>query len=127
MMPMNAYFLVALGSALGGVLRFWLVAMMGDKLGAPHLGTVFVNATGSFVIGFIAALGPMPWKQQLLMVGILGGYTTFSSFSLQTLELAHEGRWATAGANVVLSVVLSLAAVALGHLCGALVQRICHR
>ena len=127
MMPMNAYLLVALGSALGGVLRFWLAAMMGDKLGAPHLGTVFVNVTGSFVIGFIAALGPMPWKQQLLMVGILGGYTTFSSFSLQTLELAHEGRWATAGANVVLSVVLSLLAVVLGHLCGALVQRIFHR
>ena len=124
---MNAYLLVALGSALGGVLRFWLAAMMGDKLGAPHLGTVFVNVTGSFVIGFIAALGPMPWKQQLLMVGILGGYTTFSSFSLQTLELAHEGRWATAGANVVLSVVLSLLAVALGHLCGALVQRLFHR
>ena len=127
MMQMNAYLLVAFGSALGGVLRFWLAAMMGDKLGVPHLGTVFVNVTGSFVIGFIAALGPLPWKQQLLMVGILGGYTTFSSFSLQTLELAHEGRWATAGANVVLSVVLSLAAVALGHLCGALVQRICHR
>ena len=126
-MPMNAYFLVALGSALGGVLRFWLAAMMGDKLGAPHLGTVFVNVTGSFVIGFIAALGPLPWKQQLLMVGILGGYTTFSSFSLQTLELAHEGRWATAGANIILSVVLSLVAVALGHLCGALVQRIFHR
>ena len=124
---MNAYFLVALGSALGGVLRFWLAAMMGDKLGAPHLGTVFVNVSGSFVIGFIAALGPLPWKQQLLMVGILGGYTTFSSFSLQTLELAHEGRWATAGANVVLSVILSLLAVALGHLCGALVQRIFHR
>ena len=124
---MNAYLLVALGSAFGGVLRFWLAAMMGDKLGAPHLGTVFVNVTGSFVIGFIATLGPLPWKQQLLMVGILGGYTTFSSFSLQTLELAHKGRWATAGANVVLSVVLSLLAVALGHLCGALVQRIFHR
>ena len=124
---MNAYLLVALGSSLGGVLRFWLAAMMGDKLGTPHLGTVFVNVTGSFVIGFIAALGPLPWKQQLLMVGILGGYTTFSSFSLQTLELAHEGRWATAGANVVLSVILSLLAVALGHLCGALVQRIFHR
>ena len=124
---MNAYLLVALGSALGGVLRFWLAAMMGDKLGAPHLGTVFVNVSGSFVIGFIAALGPLPWKQQLLMVGILGGYTTFSSFSLQTLELAHEGRWATAGANVVLSVVLSLLAVALGHLCGVFVRRIFHR
>ena len=124
---MNAYFLVALGSALGGVLRFWIAAMMSERFGAAHLGTVFVNVSGSFVIGFIAALGPLPWKQQLLMVGILGGYTTFSSFSLQTLELAHAGRGATAGANVVLSVVLSLVAVALGHLCGAFVQRIFHR
>ena len=121
---MNAYLLVALGSALGGVLRFWLAELMGGKLGAPHLGTVFVNVTGSFVIGFIAALGPMPFARQLLMIGILGGYTTFSSFSLQTLELAQEGKWATAGANVALSVVLSLAAVALGHLCGAGVRRI---
>ena len=120
---MNAYLLVALGSALGGVLRFWLAAMMGDKLGAPHLGTVFVNVTGSFVIGFLAALGPIPWKQQLLMIGVLGGYTTFSSFSLQTLELAHEGRWATAGANVGLSVVLSLLGVWLGHVCGSFVRR----
>ena len=127
MVRMNPYLLVALGSAIGGVLRFWLAAAMGDKLGAPHLGTVFVNVSGSFVIGFIAALGPMPWKQQLLMVGILGGYTTFSSFSLQTLELAHEGKWGTAGANVVLSVVLSLVAVALGHLCGVFVRRVFHR
>jgi fluoride exporter len=120
---MTPYLLIALGSALGGVLRFWLAAVMGQKLGAPHLGTVFVNVTGSFVIGFIAALGPMPWKRQLFMVGMLGGYTTFSAFSLQTLELAHEGRWATAGANVGLSVVLSLAGVALGWWCGTLVRR----
>ena len=120
---MNSYLLVALGSALGGVLRFWLAAMMGDKLGAPHLGTVFVNVSGSFVIGFIAALGPISFTRQLLMIGLLGGYTTFSSFSLQTLELAHEGRWSTAAANVVLSVVLSLAAVWIGHACGAALRR----
>ena len=115
---MNAYLLVALGSALGGVLRFWLSALMGERLGAMHLGTVFVNVSGSFVIGFIAALGPMPFTQQLLIIGVLGGYTTFSSFSLQTLELANAGRWSAAGANVALSVALSLAAVWLGHGCG---------
>ena len=120
---MNAYLLVALGSALGGVLRFWLAAVMGDKLGAPHLGTVFVNVSGSFVIGFLAALGPMPFTRQLFMIGVLGGYTTFSSFSLQTLELAHEGKWATAGANIGLSVILSLAGVWLGHVCGAVFRR----
>ncbi|MCE9611111.1 MAG: CrcB family protein [Chthoniobacter sp.] len=120
---MLSYFLVALGSALGGVLRFWLGAFMGERLGAVHLGTVFVNVSGSFFIGFIAALGPMPLTRQLLVIGILGGYTTFSSFSLQTLELAQEGKWATAGGNVALSVVLSLVAVALGHVCGAWVRR----
>lgn len=120
---MNSYLLVALGSALGGMLRFWLAAVMGDKLGALHLGTVAVNVTGSFAIGFLAALGPMPFARQLFMVGLLGGYTTFSSFSLQTLELMHEGKWATASANVGLSVVLALVGVWLGHLCGSLVRR----
>ena len=120
---MHPYLLVALGSALGGVLRFWLAAMMGTRLGAPHLGTVFVNVSGSFAIGFLAALGPMPFTRQLFMVGLLGGYTTFSSFSLQTLELAHEGKWAVAGANVGLSVILSLLAVWLGHVCGAVFRR----
>ena len=120
---MNAYFLIALGSALGGVLRFWVGTEMGGRLGAAHLGTVFVNVTGSFLIGFLAALGPIPFTRQLFMIGLLGGYTTFSSFSLQTLELAHEGRWATAGGNVVLSVVLSLVAVWLGHLCGSVLRR----
>ena len=123
MAPMNSYLLVALGSAFGGVLRFWLSAQMAAKLGAEHLGTVFVNVTGSFVIGFIAALGPMPFTRQLFMIGVLGGYTTFSTFSLQTLELAHKHRWSAAGANVALSVVLSLAAVGLGHWCGGLLRR----
>ena len=118
-----SYLWVALGSALGGVLRFWLSAVVATRLGHAHLGTVFVNVSGSFVIGFLAALGPMPFTRQLFMIGVLGGYTTFSSFSLQTLELAHEGRWATAGNNVALSVLLSLAAVWLGHTCGALLRK----
>lgn len=117
------YLWIALGSALGGVLRFWVSAVVGARLGQAHLGTVCVNVSGSFVIGFIAALGPQPFTRQLFMIGLLGGYTTFSSFSLQTLELAHEGRWAIAGSNVALSVVLSLAAVWLGHACGTLLRR----
>jgi CrcB protein len=118
-----SYLLVALGSAVGGVLRFWFGTLMGEKLGAPHLGTVVVNISGSFAIGFIAGLGPIPLTRQLLMIGLLGGYTTFSSFSLQTLELVHEGRWVTATGNVLLSVVLSLFAVWLGHLAGAVFHR----
>jgi CrcB protein len=126
-----AYVWIALGSALGGVLRYWIAGLAGKgfeaMLGAPHsmafLGTVFVNISGSFVIGLIAALGPTDFARQLFMIGLLGGYTTFSSFSLQTLELAHEGRWLHAGGNVLLSVVLSLVAVWLGHVCGAAVRR----
>jgi CrcB protein len=118
-----AYFLIALGSALGGMLRFWLGGLIGEKLHAAYLGTVCVNVSGSFAIGFVAALGPIPVTRQLLMIGLLGGYTTFSSFSLQTLELAHEGRWSTAAANVVISVAVSLVAVWLGHLCGAPLRR----
>jgi fluoride exporter len=120
---MNSYLLIAVGSALGGVLRFWLAEFVGGKLGAAHLGTMFVNVSGSLAIGFLAALGPMPLQRQLLMIGLLGGYTTFSAFSLQTLELAQENRWASAGANVVFSVLLSLAAVWLGHWCGSAVRR----
>jgi CrcB protein len=129
-----AYVWIALGSALGGVLRYWLAGLAGRGLealiGAPQsmafLGTVFVNISGSFVIGLIAALGPTgpsDFAKQLFMIGVLGGYTTFSSFSLQTLELAHEGRWLHAGGNVLISVVFSLAAVWLGHLCGTAFRR----
>jgi len=117
------YLWVALGSALGGVSRFFVAAWAGEKLGAAWLGTVVVNVTGSFIIGFIAALGPVPFARQLFIVGVLGGYTTFSSFSLQTLELAHEGRWLAAGANVLLSVFVALVAVWLGHVCGAAIRR----
>jgi CrcB protein len=118
-----AYFWIAIGSALGGMLRFWLGGWVADRLGAAYLGTVAVNVSGSLAIGFIAALGPLPLTRQLLMIGLLGGYTTFSSFSLQTLELAREGRWSTAAVNVALSVGLSLAAVWIGHACGAAWKR----
>lgn len=117
------YLWVALGSALGGVARFFVAAWAGERFGAAWMGTVFVNATGSFLIGFIAALGPASFARQLFMIGVLGGYTTFSSFSLQTLELAHEGRWLAAGANVLLSVSVALLAVWLGHVLGTVVRR----
>ena len=86
-------------------------------------GTLLVNITGSFVIGLFASLTSpegrwlvAPSFRQFFMIGICGGYTTFSSFSLQTLTLAEDGQWFKAGANVVLSVILCLLAVWLGHL-----------
>jgi CrcB protein len=90
------------------------------------LGTLVVNVTGSFIIGlFAAATGPegrwlaKPAFREFFMLGICGGYTTFSSFSIQTLNLAQDGQWFRAAANSVLSLVLCLAAVWLGHICAA--------
>jgi CrcB protein len=89
-------------------------------------GTLVINVSGSFVIGFFATLtGPDgrvfagSTVRQFVMIGICGGYTTFSSFSLQTLELARAGSWLEAGGNIVLSVVLCLAAVWAGYALGA--------
>ena len=74
------------------------------------------NITGSFAIGAIAALPFGPTSRQFLMVGVLGGYTTFSAFSLQTLVLVQDGEWPKAAANVLGSVILCLVAVWLGYL-----------
>lgn len=120
------YLIVALGSALGGVSRFWLSGLIAQRFSSTFpVNTLVINITGSFVIGVIAALSAVDsrylvnaaWRN-FLMVGVCGGYTTFSSFSLQTLNLAHEGQWLYAGANIVGSVVLCLIGVWLGYLLG---------
>src|SRR5512136_262523 len=125
---MAAYLWVALGGALGSVARYWFSGVVARQFGETFpWGTILVNVSGSFVIGFFATLTVpdgrwlvRPWfRQQFFMLGICGGYTTFSSFSLQTLNLAEEGEWLHAGANVVLSVVSCLVAVWLGHLLAA--------
>jgi CrcB protein len=90
------------------------------------MGTLLVNVTGSFIIGFFATLtGPdgrllvRTETRQFVMVGICGGYTTFSSFSLQTLNLIHDGEMKLATANIALSFVLCLLAVWLGYAAAA--------
>ena len=111
------YLMVALGGALGSVLRFWLGSLIGHKAGAPFWGTLFVNVTGCFLIGLLGNLrenGPGEFDRYFLMVGVMGGYTTFSTFSLQTLELFHVGNTGLAALNVVLSMVLCLLGVWLG-------------
>ncbi|MFI5336133.1 MAG: fluoride efflux transporter CrcB [Opitutales bacterium] len=121
---MRLYLLIALGGATGSVLRFWLSGLVATHIGETFpWGTLVINVTGSFVIGFFATLtGPEGrWfagaeTRQFVMTGICGGYTTFSSFSLQTLNLARGGEWLRAGGNVTGSVVLCLGAVWLGHL-----------
>jgi len=120
-----AYFWVASGGALGSVGRYWLANVIESRAGGTlPWGTLAVNVSGSFVIGFLAAfvgsagiLGS-PSVRLFLMVGVCGGYTTFSSFSLQTLNLLRNGEWLNAGGNVLLSVVLCLIGVWLGYLAG---------
>ena len=117
------YFLVALGGALGSMARQWCGVAAARVWGIDFpWGTIAINILGSFVIGAFAALtdinGRWPmggFARQFVMVGLCGGYTTFSSFSLQTLTLLRDGLYLEAGLNVVLSVVLCLIAVALGH------------
>jgi fluoride exporter len=116
---MATYLWVALGGALGSVARYWMTNAVAALTG-PRFpwGTIIINVVGSFVIGLVAyataPVGRVPISfdiRAFILVGICGGYTTFSSFSVQTLELARQGYWLEAGANIVLSVVLCLAAV----------------
>ena len=126
---MLAYLWVALGGALGSVGRFWLNGLISDKFGATFpWGTLAINVSGSFVIGIVGALaipeGRMDsqsrmFATQFLMIGVCGGYTTFSSFSWQTLRLLQDREWFHAGGNILLSVVLCMIAVWLGWLLGA--------
>jgi len=124
-----AYLWVAIGGALGSVGRYWLSGMVADRFGQTFpWGTLVINVTGSFIIGIFAALaipeGRMDpqsraFTTQFLMIGVCGGYTTFSSFSLQTLNLLRDREWLYAGGNVLLSVVLCMVAVWLGYLLGS--------
>ena len=124
---MLAYLWVAIGGALGSVARFGLDGLISARLGATFpWGTLAINVTGSFLIGVFAAYADAdgrvmiaPGVRQFLMIGICGGFTTFSAFSLQTLRLAQDREWLYAGGYVLLSVVLCLAAVWLGYLLGS--------
>jgi CrcB protein len=124
---MLAYLWVAIGGALGSVSRFWLSGLIAGRFGETFpWGTLAINVTGSFVIGFLAALTEpegrvmvSPAFRQFFMIGICGGYTTFSAFSLQTLNLVRDREWLYAGGNVILSIVLCLIAVWLGYLLGS--------
>jgi fluoride exporter len=122
MQLLTQYFVIGLGGALGSMLRFGLGSFIdsSQKTIFPW-GTIVVNITGCFVIGFIATISSTEGRWMIpslgrafIMIGILGGYTTFSSFSLQTLTLAQAGQWGGAAANVLISVVLCLGGVWLG-------------
>ena len=120
---MAVYLWIAVGSALGGVARYWCSGIAARLIGETFpWGTMIVNIVGSFIIGFFATLtGPDgrifadTLTRQFVMIGFLGGYTTFSSFSLQTLALVQDGEWLLASANIALSVIACLVAVWAGY------------
>ncbi len=124
---MTTYLWVALGGALGSVARFGCSSLIANWFGQTFpLGTLVINVVGSLIIGFFATVtGPdgrvlVPGDiRQFVMIGLCGGYTTFSSFSLQTLSLAQDGEYLRAGVNIVGSVVLCLLAVWIGYVAGA--------
>jgi CrcB protein len=111
---------IAVGSAIGGVSRY-LVGGLSQRLiaGTFPIGTLLINVTGSFLLGLILRYGVetptfTPEMRALLTVGFCGGYTTFSTFSYETVALAEDGQWARAAVYVALSVGLSLIATFLG-------------
>ena len=126
------YLWIMFGSALGGGARFWVSTAVAERIGETFpWGTIIVNVVGSFIIGFFATLtGPDgrlligSTTRQFVMIGVCGGYTTFSRFSLQTLNLVRNGEVLNAGANVALSVTLCLIAVWLGYVAAALLNQL---
>jgi len=120
---------VALGSALGGMARYGVSGIVASRIGEVFpWGTLVVNVSGGFVIGVSAAIiapsGAVAGSiavRQLVMIGLCGGYTTFSSFSLQTLALARNGEWGRVLGNIAASVALCLLAVWAGFAAGAFI------
>ncbi len=121
---MQKLLMIAVGGALGSVLRYALGGWV-QKLGnGPFpVGTLVVNITGCLAIGFLGMVLTGPWLVReeyrvAILVGILGGYTTFSSFGRETFLLAADGQWTPAILNIVLSNGLGLAAAWFGHRMG---------
>jgi CrcB protein len=119
---MAMYLAVALGGALGTIGRYFVSGLVANAFGETFpWGTLIINITGSFIIGFFGTLTAPEGRlmvsgmtRQFVMVGICGGYTTFSSFSLQTLNLMRDGEWVPAAGNALGSVAFCLIGVWLG-------------
>lgn len=129
---MKIYPAIALGTALGGLARYLAGLLVVVQLGLPHvLATAFVNISGSFLIGlFFTLTGPggrlfvSSVTRQMVMTGFLGGYTTFSILSLETLTLFQSGAVMAGSLNVSISLLLALIAVWLGHIMALRLNRL---
>jgi CrcB protein len=127
---MQLYFWIAVGGALGSITRFAVSGIVAQSFGETFpWGTFAVNVIGSFAIGFFATLTAPDGRvflssvpRQFFMTGFCGGFTTFSSFSLQTLALAQDREWLRAGANSVLSLICCLVAVWLGYVAASAIN-----
>jgi CrcB protein len=128
---MIGYFWIGVGGAVGSIARAWL-ALAVARVTGPQFpwGTILINIIGSFVIGFFGSLTASGSRfaapaniRAFVMIGLCGGFTTFSSFSLQTLELLRDGSVTQALGNIGLSVALCLLAVAVGHYGAAVINR----
>ncbi len=131
-MPFQLYLFVALGGALGSMGRYAVSGLVAGGFGETFpWGTLVVNVVGSFIIGFFATLTAPDGRffvggttRQFVMTGFCGGFTTFSSFSLQTMNLMNEGEWLYAGGNVVGSATLCLIFVWLGSVSAAALNQL---
>jgi CrcB protein len=119
------YVMVAIGGALGSMARLWISTLVAARVTETFpLGTLVVNVTGSFLIGLLAGVfrsGASSTARAFLMTGICGGYTTFSSFSLQNLQLLENGNYYYAGLNTALSLLLCMVGVWIGYVVGNVV------
>ena len=117
------WLVIALGSAAGGVLRQLVTEAVTRLAGSGFpWGTVLVNTSGSLIMGAVAALATVgataPWSattRHAVMTGLLGGFTTFSAFSMQTVSLAMQGEWPVAILNVAVSVAVCLVSCWAGY------------
>ena len=117
------YLWVAIGGAIGSVARFWFGNVVAATVGTAFpWGTLMINVLGSFVIGFFSALTgmgdrfPLPPEARIFVtVGLCGGFTTFSAFSLQMVEMARNGQTGRAALYVAASVIICLAACTFGY------------
>ena len=117
--------LIFIGAGFGGVSRYWISNITYGFLGRQFpYGTLIVNVSGCFLMGLFFVLilerfnGIAPQLRSLLLIGFLGGYTTFSSFSIETLNLFESGAYLNALLNILLSIILCIAATWLGILGG---------
>lgn len=117
--------LIFFGAGLGGVFRYWIANVTYFFLGRQFpYGTLVVNVSGCFLMGLLFAIiserfeSIAPQLRSFLLIGFLGGYTTFSTFSIETLNLVENGAWLNASLNVFLSIVLCMLGVWIGVIGG---------